>query len=440
MKTCDLTIRDLFFPDGIRADLTIDRGAIVHRGAGLRARETIDARGMLLLPAGTDMHVHMRDWAQSCKEDWKTGSECALAGGVTLVVDQPNTVPPLVTAERVVERIKRAQSRSLCHFAINGGLDNTGGITGLWNAGVMAFGELFAAPSSYGEQLSQSDLALGLARIRDLGGLATIHAETIQGEYPENLAMHNDFRNCQGEAGAVREICRTGPAGSRIHFCHLSNAGAVNAAHCEWELSKKSVSPDHEMQVSIEATPHHLLLSYEDFSPEDTRARVNPPLRSRKEQHGLLGAWDQVDVIASDHAPHTSLEKAVPFADAPSGMPGVETMIPMLLAYVKEKKMDLGPLIEKTCIRPCEILGIPPAGLDKGMRTDFALYPADPVRVDPEMLHSRAGWSPFEGRSAIFPEIVVMNGEVVYRSGEFTPGLPRWYPGPGFCGGPGTRK
>jgi dihydroorotase len=437
MKTCDLTIRDLLFPDGRRADLTIDRGTVVHCGAGLRAAETIDARGMLLLPAGTDMHVHMRDWSQSYKEDWETGSQCALAGGVTLVVDQPNTVPPLVTAQRVVERINRAQSCSLCHFAINGGLDNAADLPGLWNAGVMAFGELFAAPSSYGEGLSKRELSLGLSKIHDLGGLATIHAETITGEYPADLEMHNDIRSCKGEAGAVREVLHACQAGSRIHFCHLSNAEAVNAAHDDQKLSEgsasRSVSMGNNRQVTVEATPHHLLLSYEDFSPEDTEARVNPPLRSKREQHDLLGAWDKVDVIASDHAPHTSVEKAVPFAEAPSGMPGVETMIPVLLAYVREKKMDLGKLIEKTCTRPCEILGIPAAGWDKGRRTDFALYPSTPVRVDPDMLHSRAGWSPFEGRPAMFPEIVVMNGEVVYQSGVFTPGSPRWYPGPGWC-------
>jgi dihydroorotase len=439
MKTCDLTIRDLLFSDGRRADLSIDGGAVVHCGAGLRAAETIDGRGMLLLPAGTDMHVHMRDWGQSQKEDWETGSKCALAGGVTLVVDQPNTVPPLVTAERVVERIHGAQLRSLCHFAINGGLDNAWDITGLWNAGVMAFGELFAAPSSYGERLSTSDLAMGLCRIHDLGGLATIHAETITGEYPANLEMHNNFRNCQGEAGSVREILHSRPAGSRIHFCHLSNAEAVHAAHNDQKLSEgstsRSVSMGNKRQVSVEATPHHLLLSYEDFSPVDTEARVNPPLRSKREQHDLLGAWDKIDVIASDHAPHTRDEKAVPFAEAPSGMPGVETMIPVLLAYVRERKMDLGKLIEKTCTRPCEILGIPPAGWDKGTRTDFALYPSTPVRIDPDMLHSRAGWSPFEGHYAIFPELVVMNGGIVYQSGEYFPGSPRWYPGPGFCDG-----
>ena len=424
---------DILFPDGRRADLSIDGGTVVHCGAGLRAAETIDAKGLLLLPAGTDMHVHMRDWGQSLKEDWETGSKCALAGGVTLVVDQPNTVPPLVTAERVVERVERAQLRSLCHFAINGGLDNAGDLTGLWNAGVMAFGELFAAPSSYGECLSKSDLSLGLSKIHDLGGIATIHAEKITGEYPANLEMHNDFRNCQGEASAVREILNACPAGSHIHFCHLSNSEAVNAAHQMPGLSRERISRDHELQVSVEATPHHLLLSYEDFSPEDTRARVNPPLRSKKEQHGLLGAWDQVDVIASDHAPHTRKDKAVPFAEAPSGLPGVETMIPVLLAYVKEKKMDLAQLIEKICNRPCEILGIPPAGLNKRARTDFALYPPEAVSVDPDMLHSRAGWSPFEGHPAIFPEIVVMSGEIVYQSGEFTKISPRWYPGPGFC-------
>lgn len=117
---------------------------------------------------------------------------------------------------------------------------------------------------------------------------------------------------------------------------------------------------------------------------------------------------------------------------APSGLPGVETMIPLLLSLVKEKRITLASLIDKICHRPCEILGIPSAGLDKGQRIDFALYPAEPVRIDPDMLHSRAGWTPFEGYPAIFPEMVVMGGEIVYKSEEFTRGFPQWYPGPGY--------
>src|SRR5271157_5529150 len=125
MKTCDLAILDVLLPNGRMADLSLRNGVVVHSGAGLRATETIDAGGMLLLPGGTDMHVHMRDWSQSGKEDWETGSKSAVAGGVTLVVDQPNTVPPLNTGKMVRERVEHAQSRSFCHFAINGGLNES---------------------------------------------------------------------------------------------------------------------------------------------------------------------------------------------------------------------------------------------------------------------------------------------------------------------------
>ncbi|HVP93889.1 MAG TPA: dihydroorotase [Methanoregulaceae archaeon] len=432
MKTCDLVISDILLPGGRRTDLSISKGVLVHDGAGLRALETIDAKGMLLLPAGTDMHAHMRDWCQSEKEDWESGSKSAIAGGITLVVDQPNTVPPLVTGKRVVKRVRLAKSRSLCHFAVNGGLTGNNDLTGLWNAGIMAFGEIFAAPSSFGEEVLPDDLVKGLSTICDLGGLATIHAETIEGESPRDLEMHNNFRSIAGEVKEVRKIVGCGRPGSRLHFCHLSNAAAIRAAHTRSYGPCNVPGQNNGPWISVEATPHHLLLSYEDFSSDDTRALVNPPLRSKKEQHRLLGLLDRVDVIASDHAPHTAREKAVPFGKAPSGLPGVETMIPLLLAQVKEKQMSIASLIEKTSHRPCEILGIPSAGLDRGQRMDFALYPADPVRIDPDMLHSRAGWTPFEGHPAIFPEIVVMGGEIVYKSGEFIPGSPRWYPGPGY--------
>ena len=259
MKTCDFTISDVLLPDGRRTDLSISRGVVMHKGAGLRALETIDARGMLLVPAGTDMHVHMRDGCQSEKEDWESGSKSAIAGGVTLVVDQPNTVPPLISAERIVERVNLAKSRSFCHFAINGGLNKGTDLFSLWNAGIMAFGEIFAAPSSFGGQSEQKDLEKGLSVIGDLGGLATIHAEIVTGDSPVNLEMHNNFRNCEGEAKAVREISGCSRTGNRLHFCHLSTAAAVNTAHSVSGTPGGGRGRGTGPRVTAEVTPHHLI-------------------------------------------------------------------------------------------------------------------------------------------------------------------------------------
>jgi dihydroorotase len=159
---------------------------------------------------------------------------------------------------------------------------------------------------------------------------------------------------------------------------------------------------------------------------------VNPPLRTEKERKQLLGAWDRIDVIASDHAPHTPAEKAQAFPLAPSGICGVETMVPLLMALVMDGKISLQSVIRKTSTKPAEILGLPPAGFQPGNRADFALYRKIPVPITPEMLHSKCGWTPFEGHRAIFPAIVIRGGNVVYHEGDFVREDPLWFPGRGF--------
>ena len=119
--------------------------------------------------------------------------------------------------------------------------------------------------------------------------------------------------------------------------------------------------------TSFEVTPHHLLIANEDFLPGDTHAKVNPPLRDKKIQQGLWNLWDRIDVIASDHAPHTAFEKSVNFSIAPSGIPGVETMVPVLLAEIQRRKIPVSSLIDKVSRKPCEILGISPQGFNQGI-------------------------------------------------------------------------
>ena len=125
------------------------------------------------------MHVHMRGGPQSAKEDWESGSKSALAGGVTVVVDQPNTIPPLTTPDTFRARVLEAKENSFCHFAINSGVTHDTPLPAMWSAGAMAFGEVFFAPSSYGEAVTPQELATALDQIHSLGGLATIHAEEV---------------------------------------------------------------------------------------------------------------------------------------------------------------------------------------------------------------------------------------------------------------------
>jgi dihydroorotase len=415
----DLVLANVLLPGGRRADITIRDGRVVHAGASAPADRRIDCTHFLVLPAAVDVHVHMRGGSQSAKEDWMSGSKSALAGGVTVVVDQPNTIPPLTTPEVFAARVREAHEHSVCSFAINGGVAPGTSIEAMWEAGAMAFGEIFFAPSSYGDALDRVELSRALGRIRALGGLATIHAEGIAPGEDTGLAAHDTLRSPKQEREAVIAVQSGNREGCRLHFCHMSTAASIDAA-----------------QGSVEVTPHHLILSREMTGDADSRYKVNPPVRSEREREGLWERWDRIDVIASDHAPHTVEEKALPFPNAPSGVPGVETMVPLLMAKVLEKRISLSDVIQKTSTAPAALIGIPPSGFAPGNRADFALYPKSATTVNPDLLHSRCGWTPFEGLPAIFPRMVILGGIVAYRNGEFFRAAPEWYAGKGYLPAP----
>jgi len=413
----DLLLKNVKLPEGRIVDISVAGGIVAHAGAGGKAGGVIDCSGFLVLPGGVDMHVHMRGGSrESYKEDWGTGSRAALAGGVTLVVDQPNTDPPLTTVQAFRDRAREAQRDSLCHFAVNAGAVPGAPPADPWKAGAMAFGEIFLAPSTGAAGVPPPEMKGLLADIHALGAPATIHAEEVTGGPDVDIASHGESRSSAGEIAAVGMVKGMVPKGMSLHFCHLSTAGAVAAS----------------VPHGSEATPHHLLLSQKDFGPEDARGKVNPPLRSAADRDGLFAAWDRITVLASDHAPHTVAEKSGGFSRAPAGMPGVETMIPLMVPKVLSGEITLTSLIAKTSVNPCRILGIPAPGFSKGDRADFALFPREATTIHARDLHSRCGWTPFEGKQAIFPSMVIMGGETVVRDGEITRGDPRWFPGRGY--------
>jgi dihydroorotase len=191
-------------------------------------------------------------------------------------------------------------------------------------------------------------------------------------------------------------------------------------------------------RVSSEATPHHLLLSLDTVSSDSMEDQIwykmNPPLRTERERRDLLQCWPLIDVIASDHAPHTVSDKETDFSSAPSGVPGVETMMPLFMAKVYSGSISLADLIQKSVTRPAALLGIEPPGCSVGSRADLALYPDTITRIDGEKLHSKAGWSPFDGMEALFPSRVLIGGEVAYdASGDvFSKRETLWFCGKGL--------
>ncbi|MDD1672566.1 MAG: amidohydrolase family protein [Methanomicrobiales archaeon] len=410
----DLILKNVTLPQGGRTDISVKKGLVNHAGASGRAHETIDCTTMICLPGGVDMHVHMRDGVQSQKETWKSGSMSALAGGVTVVVDQPNTDPPLLTPERYRARVEEAMRASCCHFAINAGAVLGTDLEALWRAGAMAFGEIFTSPSTSSEPVPYRQLIGILQNIGNLGATATLHAEAAPDRPALSLEEHDILRSIDRETELVRSIERSVKE-VRLHFCHLSAPHAIDTA-----LS------------SFEVTPHHLFLSLEHFDGNDARGKVNPPLRKEIVRRELWSRWDHIPVIASDHAPHTMSEKQTSFDKAPAGIPGVETMLPLLVYSALKGDITLSSIAEKTSYTPARILGIPLSGFSKGCRADFILFRPEVTVINAEHLHSRCGWTPFEGMQGIFPDSVIMDGIRVYDQGEFLEQRGRWYAGRGY--------
>lgn len=418
----EYVLKGALLPDGRVTDISIADGNIVHVGAGLRAGRTIDCSGLLCLPGAVDMHVHMRGGTQQgYKEDWASGTQSALAGGVTMVVDQPNTIPPLTDATAFAGRVAEALRDAYCRFGINGYVSGTSDIAGLWEAGALAFGETFAAASSYGSAVTPEELGAVFAEIADLDALVTLHCEDVITGDDTSLAAHAALRPEAGEQACMEMLAARFPPGLSAHFCHLSAPLSAEAAMAA-------------LPATFEVMPHHLFLSIEEHGtvPEGY-CKVNPPVRHEQIRKALWEMWDAIPVIASDHAPHSVAEKLQPFSAAPSGIPGVETMVPLLLAQVYQGRIALSSLLEKVVYTPAHLLGIHASTLMAGSPADLALYPRKETEsISADRLHSRAGWTPYEGMQGVFPRITCVGGHLSYHRNEFSRAEGLWVPGRGY--------
>ncbi|HDM36633.1 MAG TPA: dihydroorotase [Candidatus Syntrophoarchaeum butanivorans] len=376
----------------IDIDLRIEDGVISEIRREIRGdfESILDIKGKILLPGAIDAHVHMRDGNESHKEDWLTGTSAAAAGGVTTVIDQPNTDPPVTSRANLSDRIEIASRSSLVDFLINGGVERYDNIEELYEGGVRVFGEIFLY------KLEPPLLRQILDKIWGLGGIATIHAES------RHCISKNPDRPPVCEIEGIKEVISDIVA-EKLHFCHISTPEGVDLIR-----SKGS--------ITLEVTPHHLLLSRNDIDRLGGFGLMNPPLRSDRDREGLWGRLDRIDIIASDHAPHTRDEK---LGDSPPpGVPGVETMLPLMLYHVKMGRIGLNRLVELVSERPADIFGL----YERGKRGISIGADADLVVIDMrdeqvirgDELHSKCGWTPFEGMKGIFPQITLVRGEVVY--------------------------
>ena len=411
----------VFAPGELKTiDLWIKDGKVAALGGPHRADEKIDARGMIVLPGAIDAHVHFRDPGYTYKENWESGSLSAAAGGVTTVIDQPNTDPRTLDAQALQLKLEIAGRHSVVDFCLNGG---PGKIEDLLRLGASAIGEIFAY------EHSDPDLQRILEETARLKALATLHAEdgSILRERADALRdrsdpeVHSLARPAEAETMALEKALA---APGRLHVCHLSTEGGLKIVKDARSSGKK---------VSCEVAPHHLLFDVRDYREQGTFLKINPPLRREKDCHAL---WEglmrgEIDLLASDHAPHLPEEKKALIWDAPPGVPGVETMLPLMLMAVRRNMLTLERLVDAVSARPAEIFGLAGKGsLEIGKDADLVLInPRSITKIKADRLHSQADWTPYEKREAIFPQTTVLRGEVVYDGDlEAKPGYGRFLP------------
>ncbi|MFB6096311.1 MAG: dihydroorotase [Haloferacaceae archaeon] len=408
-----MLIQDATLADGRRRDVRVDgeRIAAVDRDLVPAATEqVVDAAGKRLLPGAIDVHVHFRQPGFAHKETWATGSRSAAAGGVTTVVDQPNTDPPTTTGAAFDEKARLAAEGSLVDFGINGGVTPDWDPDSLLERPLFALGEVFLADSTGDMGIDADRFEDALARASEADVPVTVHAEDA--DYFDESARERDdpdawsaFRTSEAEAVAVeRAVDVARESGAAVHIAHTSTPAGIDAAAAAG--------------ATCEVTPHHLLLSRDDLPDLGTFGRMNPPLRTEAEREAVFErvADGTVDVIATDHAPHTRAEKEASIWEAPSGVPGVETMLPLLLAQVRRGALGWERVRDLTAANPAEIFGLAEKGrIAVDADADLVLVDPDDVReIRGADLHSKCGWTPFEGWDGVFPELTIRRGTPVY--------------------------
>jgi dihydroorotase len=450
----DILIKNtkVFFNNYLQpAEVLIEDGKIIKIAKEIdvqRLNRTIDAKGALTLPAGIDVHVHFRDPGLTEKEDWYTGSCSAAAGGITTVVDHPNTIPPTTDRKSFREKLKIANRNSIVDFGLYGGVTgNIDKLPELWKLGATAFGEIFMAESTGSLNIDERTLDDALGVLKELDALACIHAEDdkIRLECEAFLindmspASHSRARPNHCEAFAVEKAIKLIRKNrTRAHFCHISAFESVGLLRREKYIEmKEGVSS----AITSEAAPHHLFLSTKDWDRLGSFGRMNPPLRDRRSVKMLLNALNDgnIDVVASDHAPHTEAEKDTDIKSAPSGVPGVETLMPLMLVAVKRNLLPLGRMIDVTSKNPARIFGLhrfSKGSFAQGSDADLIIVDPGNVReIKGDDLHSKAGWTPYEGMDGIFPEFTIARGELIWDGDIMASrGRGNFLPGKGFVG------
>ncbi len=427
----DLVFRDVSIVsiEGVaEGDIAVRAGRIEAVGSVSESGLVeVDASGFHAMPGVIDTQVHFREPGATHKEDIESGTRSAICGGVTTIFEMPNTNPPTVTAEALADKLRRAQGRAWCDYAFFVGAsgENVEGLAELENLPGSPGIKIFVG-SSTGSLLVEDDELL-LKVLRAGSHRCALHCEdeprlrarAALASDPGRVDEHPFLRDAEAAALATRRVLALGKEAKRpVHILHVSTADEIPLI-----ASAKAAGQG----VSAEVTPQHLYFHAPDcYSRLGTLAQMNPPVREDYHRRAIWRglAAGVFDCFGSDHAPHTLEEKALPYrGGSPSGMPGVQTMLPVLLRFVQERKLTLPDLVQMACQAPADLYGLASKGaIEPGFDADIVLF-------DPEATHtltrwdvqSKCGWSPYEGDLlGAFPKAVYLRGMLVAEDGKPT--------------------
>ena len=403
---------------GIRAGRFAAIGDLARASAG----EVIDCRGLHLLPGVIDSHVHFREPGLTHKEDLETGSRGAVLGGVTAVFEMPNTNPTTTNAEALADKVKRAHHRMHCDFAFYVGAtrENTKDLAELEMLPGVAGVKVFMG-SSTGSLLVEDD-----AGVRDILKVtrrrAAFHSED---EYRlrerMNLRVEGDprshpvWRDATAALMCTQRLVRLARAtGKRVHVLHVTTK------------EEAVFLSEHKDVATAEATPAHLTLAApECYERLGTFAQLNPPIRDAGHRQGLWSSIAQgvIDSIGSDHSPHTAEEKAKPYPASPSGMTGVQTLVPIMLDHVNAGRLSLLRLVDLTSAGPARVFDIAAKGrIAVGYDADLTVVDLKRREtITDKWIASRAGWTPYDGVTVTgWPVGTLIRGHKAMWEGSLT--------------------
>ncbi len=435
----DLVVRGgvVVTPTGRGArDIAISAGAFAGVGepgafddAG--ATDTLDARGLHVLPGVIDAHVHFRDPGYPDKEDFRSGSLAAVMGGVTTVLDMPNTQPPTNSVERARKKLDRARAAwcdvGLLGLVVDSSIEQ---LEPMARQGLVVGFKAFLGPTTGGLSAPSDDtLRRAMPIIASLGMRLAVHAEDevvvtratarLRESGRTDALVHPESRPVEAEVMAIERMGALAvETGCPVHIVHLSSRQGLDAIE-QWRA--------RDADMTCEVSPNHLFLGAEDMSRIGLRMKMNPPVRLRSEGHGaalLDGLVDgRVTMIASDHAPHTAADKlGTDIWSAHAGAVGVETSVPVLLTLgVATGRLTLERFVEVASAAPARVWGLHGKGrLAIGADADLTLLALDrELVIDESRLHSRSTLSPFRGAPVRGLTVAtVVRGRIVMRDGQ----------------------